>query len=248
MMNNNKHINFEILAIPIFLVVFTIVVLCGKQVWAAGEILKKADIEGIGMDYMLNVLEWNPDRLEIKVVYKGKQIKIPKEEATVDCKLPGRKRRIGRVHFICMVKVNEIVTKRLLLYADIKVTYDIYRPTQSLKMGHIIQPGDIELTRVKSDHMLRNIIASDADIVGHRLTRNLERGEALQVHMLKRVPLVKNGDRILLIIKRGPLRVTVPGVVRQNGFKNDMVRVENIQSRKIVMGTVIDSRTVHINF
>ena len=111
-----------------------------------------------------------------------------------------------------------------------------------------VQSEDVELTQLKSDHILRNIVSKETDIIGHRLIRNLEQGETILAHMVQKIPLVKNGDRILIIAKKGSLRVTAPGVVRQNGFKNDTVRVENIHSRKIILGTVIDSRTVRINF
>ena len=222
--------------------------LLGKPVWAAGQLLKVAAIEKIGKEFIFDTLEWDKDRLEIKVIYDGKKIIVPQGNVTFDCKLPGRKRRIGRVHFLCLIKVSGDIKKRLRLYADVKVAYDVYRPIQSLKMGHVIQPGDVELTRLKSDHVLRNIISDEADIMGHRLIRNLDQGETILAHMVQKIPLVKNGDRILIIAKKGSLRVTAPGVVRQNGFKNDTVRVENMHSRKIILGTVIDSRTVQINF
>jgi len=219
-----------------------------KPVWAAGQILKVAAIEKIGMDFMLDTLQWDKDRLEIKVIYEGKQILLPQGNITFDCKLPGGKRRVGRVHFLCLIKLEGNTKKRLRLYADVKVAYDVYRPIRSLKMGHVIQPGDVELIRLKSNQILRNIISDKSDIMGHRLIRNLDEGETILAHMLQKVPLVKNGDRILIIAKKGSLHVTVPGVVRQNGFKNDTVRVENIHSRKIILGTVIDSRTIQINF
>ena len=239
---------------PIYLVLFIIlgilfsVGLLGKPVWAAGQLLKVADIETIGKDFIFDTLEWDKDRLEIKVVYDGNQILVPQGNVTFDCKLPGQKRRVGRVHFLCLVKVAGNIKKRLRLYANIKVAYDVYRPIQSLKRGHVIQLGDVELTRLKSDHILRNIISDETDIVGHRLIKNLEEGEIILAHMVQKIPLVKNGDRILIIAKKGSLRVTAPGVVRQNGFKNDTVRVENMHSRKIILGTVVDSRTVQINF
>ena len=222
--------------------------LLGKPVWAAGQLLKVAAIEKIGQEFIFDTLEWDKDRLEIKVIYNGKKILVPQGNMTFDCKLPGRKRRIGRVHFLCLIKVSGDIKKRLRLYADVKVAYNVYRPIQSLKRGHVLQPGDVELTRLKSDHVLRNIISDETDIVGHRLIRNLEEGEIILAHMVQKIPLVKNGDRILIIAKKGSLRVTAPGVVRQNGFKNDTVRVENMHSRKIILGTVIDSRTVQINF
>ena len=247
-MKTYKTVKSVSLVLPITIATFLIIGLMGNPVWAAGQALKASDIEKIGKDFIFDALEWDKDRLEIKVIYEGKQILIPKENVTFDCKLPGRKRRIGRVHFLCLVKVAGETRKRLRLYADVRVAYDIYRPIRSLKRGHVIQPGDVELTQLKSDHVLRNLISDETDIMDHRLIRNLEEGETILAHMVQKIPLVKNGDRILIIANKGALRVTASGVVRQNGFKNDTVRVENLQSRKIILGTVIDSRTVQINF
>lgn len=234
--------------IPLLLTVLLSIGLLEKPVWAASQVLEVEDIEKIGLDFMLDSLEWDKDRLDVKVSYEGNKIRIPKGNIKFDCKLPGRKNRIGRVHFLCLIKVAGEPKKRLRLYADVKVAYDIYRPIQSLKMGHVIQLEDVELTQLRSDHILRNIVSDEKAIIGHRLIRNLDQGETILAHMVKKVPLVKNGDRILIIVKKGSLRVTAPGVVRQNGFKDDTIRVENMHSRKIVLGTVIDARTVQINF
>ena len=220
----------------------------GNPLWAASQTLKVAEIENFGKEFMFKTLEWDKDRLDVNVVYEGNTLLLPQGNVILDCKLPGRKRRIGRVHFLCLVKMDGETKKRLRLYADVKVSYDVYRPIRSLKMGHVIQAGDLELSQLKSDQLLRNIISDEADILGHQLIRNLEEGETLLAHMVKKIPMVKNGDRILIVANKGSLRVTAPGVIRQDGFKNDTVRVENLQSRKIILGTVIDSRTVQINF
>lgn len=216
--------------------------------WASNQILNAATLEKIGTDFMLETLQWDRERMEVSVSYEGKQLFLPQGNISFDCKLPGGKKRVGRVYFLCLIKVAGITQKRIRLYADVKVAYNVYRPVRSLKLGHIIQPGDVELARIKSDQIMRNIISEEKDIFGHRLIRDLEEGEVLAAHMIQKVPLVKNGDRILIIVQKGPLRVTAPGVVRQNGFRNDTVRVENIQSRKILLGTVIDSKTIQINF
>jgi flagella basal body P-ring formation protein FlgA len=247
-MKTNNSINLTHL-ILLFLVSISLnICLLVNPAGAVERIIKVEYIEKIGKKFIIDTLEWDKDRLEVKVVYDGKRILAPQGNTVYDCNLPGRKKRVGRVHFYCVIKVEGAVKKRLHLYADVKVAYDIYRPIQSLKMGHVIQAGDVELTRVKSDQILRNIVSDERDIIGHRLIRNLDEGETFLAHMVQKIPLVKNGDRILIIAKKGSLRVTAPGVVRQNGFKNDTVRVENIHSNKIVLGTVLDSRTVQINF
>jgi flagella basal body P-ring formation protein FlgA len=247
-MKGHKINKSGLFILAITLGIFLVLCAVDNKALAANQTLKVSKIEKIGKDFLFDTLAWDKDRLEINTVYEGNTLLLPQGKVIFDCKLPGRKRRIGRVHFLCLLKMAGETKKRLRLYADVKISYDVYRPIRSLKMGHVIQASDIELTQITSDHVLRNIISDESDIMGHKLIRNLEEGETLLTHMVKKIPMVKNGDRILIVANKGSLRVTAPGVIRQNGFKNDTVRVENLQSRKIILGTVIDSRTIQINF
>ncbi len=242
-LNSYSKVVFVFLAALILVSAFS-----GKPAWAAGQLLKKKTIEQTGREFILNALHWDKERLELKVIYEGKDVIIPRGNRVLNCKMPGGKKRIGRVQFMCFVKVDGFIKKRLRLLAQIKLRYDIFRSTRSLKRGQIIQPHDVEMVRMTSDRVIRNLVSDSNEIIGHRLIRNLEEGETILTHMLRRVPLVKRGDRILIIAQRGALRVTAPGVVKENGFKNDTIRVVNIHSRKVILGKVIDSRTIRINF
>ncbi len=247
-MKLNNYLSYSKYFLVILIAMILVTLFTGNTVWAGGKLLQKKAIEQTGRDFMLDTLQWDKERLELKVIYEGKDIIVPQGNLSLKCKLPGGKKRIGQVQFMCFIKVDGIIKKRLRLYAEINLNYDTFRITRSLKRGHIIQPQDVEMIRLKSDRLLRSLVSEDREIIGHRLIRNLEKGDTLLTHMLQKVPLVKNGDRILIIAQKGALRVTAPGVVKENGFKDDTVRVENMNSRKMVFGTVIDSRTIQINF
>ena len=206
------------------------------------------EIEARAKEFLTEALEWESSRLTVKVKYDGKELNLPEGRKTQECTLPGGKKRVGRVQFSCLVKINGRVVRRIRLHGEIKLAYNLYRTTRTLKRGHIIQPTDVQWVRVESSKVLRNTLSNPKDLIGHRLIRGLGEGDEILTHMLQRVPVVKYGDRILIVAKKGALRVTAPGVVKQEGFKNDTVRVENLHSQKIVFATVIDSRTVEIEF
>lgn len=212
------------------------------------QVLTMKTIAQEGQKYMESILHWDHDRTTIRVIYEGKSLLLPKGHLTLTYKLPGQKKRVGRVPFMGFVKLDGVIKKRLRLYADVKVAYDIFRSVRSLQRGHVIQHQDVELIRVESDKVIRNIISDESDLIGHRLIRNLDQGESFLNHMVRRIPLVKSGDRIMIVAQKGPLRVTAPGIVKENGFKNDTVKVENMQSRKMIFGTVVDSHTIRINY
>ncbi|MFQ5445149.1 MAG: flagellar basal body P-ring formation chaperone FlgA, partial [Nitrospinales bacterium] len=86
------------------------------------------------------------------------------------------------------------------------------------------------------------------EAVGNKLRRNLTQGTVISLNMLERPSLVKKGDRVLIVAQKGPLKITAPGIVREKGFQNSMVKVENIQSRKIVYARVLSSSMVSVEF
>ena len=44
------------------------------------------------------------------------------------------------------------------------------------------------------------------------------------------------------------MRITAPGAVREDGFKNSIVQVVNLETKKLVYAEVIDANTVEVKF
>ena len=85
-MKIDKMIKSIPIALPFTIAVFLTLGLMVNLVWATGQSLKVSAIEKIGKEFMFDTLEWDKDRMEIKVVYEGKQILLPREIVTLECK------------------------------------------------------------------------------------------------------------------------------------------------------------------
>ena len=212
------------------------------------QIIPADEVRVLSKQFLLDELTWDPEQLEIKIEYTGGDLTLPKGPLDWKFNLPGRKKRIGQVSFHLTLKQDGRVLRHIRVQAQVKVTYNLFKTTKQLKRGHVFEINDVESIQVQSLRFLRNKINNWDQLEGHQLTRNVEEGETLAGYMVKKVPMVKRGDRILLIAERGTLKVTAPGVVRENGFKNQMIKVENVQSHKIVYGTVLNSRTILVNY
>ncbi len=198
--------------------------------------------------FLENTLIWDSDHLEMEIFYSGGNLVIPKGVVELEYKMPGRKNRAGRVPLILNVRLNGLVKKRVRMYAEVIVIYDVLTARRGLRRNQILTERDVEWTEVRSKHVLRNVVTDLNEVIGSKITRNLDPGENLSPYMLKKVPLVKRGDRVTLIAIKGALKITVPGVAKENGFKDATVMVQNVQSKKIVYGTVVNSRTVMVNY
>ena len=48
--------------------------------------------------------------------------------------------------------------------------------------------------------------------------------------------------------EKGGMRITAPGILKEDGYENAMVRVLNIESKKVIYGWLVDSNTVKVKF
>ena len=55
-------------------------------------------------------------------------------------------------------------------------------------------------------------------------------------------------QKILIMAKKGGMTITAPGILKEDGFKNAMVQVLNIDSKKIIYGRLVDANTVKVKF
>ncbi len=110
--------------------------------------------------------------------------------------------------------------------------------------------GEKDVSLVKKD---MNLIPPDAvtdvrEVVDKRMMISLNGQEVLRQSMVEAIPLVKKGDRVLLIIDNEKFKITTFGEVKEDGRRGDWVKLVNISSKKEVSGRVVDAHTVVVEF
>ena len=107
---------------------------------------------------------------------------------------------------------------------------------------------DVWVGKAKSARTPKRVTTRMEDVVGFELKRDLGTGQPFPLNSLSRPFLVKKGDRIILVAEKGPMRITTPGIVRKRGYKDAIIEVFNVQTKKTVFGQLVDSKTVRVNY
>ncbi len=58
----------------------------------------------------------------------------------------------------------------------------------------------------------------------------------------------KKGDKVKIVAGKGVISVVTMGIAQSSGPQNSQISVENISSKKIVVGRVKDASTVEVIF
>ena len=241
--NRNKW-SLALLAVSLFF-------LASSIVWAESEskqTITTQEIKDSAENYLVNHLDWDSDSMDIEVSYDGKDLILPAGNMTLDFGTLNNSRRVGRIPLIAQVRVDGKFVKRLRMNAKVAVFQDVVRIINSIQRNNIIGKSDAIVERVRTERLLKDIPTRLNKVIGQKATQNLQKGKIVKFRDFKRVPMVERGLRVVILATKGPVKITAPGAVREEGFKNSIVQVVNIETKKTIYAEVLSANTVEVKF
>jgi len=83
-----------------------------------------------------------------------------------------------------------------------------------------------------------------AAAIGRTPRRAVKAGQVIQARLLKGVEAIRRGQAVQIVANTGPVEVTVPGTAMQNGAIDDVIRVKNASTGKVITARVTSAGTV----
>ena len=213
-----------------------------------GQILRTTEIEEGATNHLIKILPWDRDSLDIEVFYQGKDIILPLGKKDLIFKIMGSSQRAGRIPMILEIRINDQFKKRIRLNTKVLVSQKVFKTVRPVRRGEILSKDEISMEIIQTERPSKNAITRIDYVLGYETVRNLSAGEILVSNFIKKPPLGKRGEKILLMAKKGGMTITAPGILKEDGYKGAMVQVLNIESKKIIYGNLIDSNTVKVKF
>jgi flagella basal body P-ring formation protein FlgA len=130
--------------------------------------------------------------------------------------------------------------------AAVRVETGVLVATRHLHRGQVPEPGDFRIEERDIAALPGGYLTADTDLQASRLARSLRPGTVLTPSMLESLPVVKRGDTVTLLVKRGPLQIRASGKALSDAGDGARIRVRNLSSNKVVDGTVLGPRVVRI--
>lgn len=212
------------------------------------QILKADEIEENAMDHLVKTLPWDKESLEINVYYQGKDITLPPGKKELIYKIMGSSQRAGRIPMLLEIRINDQFQKRIQFNTKVLVSQKVIKTIRAVRRGEILSKDEIRAETIKTERPSKNAITNMDYALGYEASRSLSIGQILVPNFIKRPALGNRGDKILITAQKGGMIITTAGILKEDGYKDAMVRVLNIESKKIIYGRLVDSNTVKVNF
>ena len=210
--------------------------------------ISSKEIEQIVLKFIYTKLPWDKSKIRVKNIQACNEVILPTGVVTYQIYPPKNTDYLGTIPLSIQFSVDGRPEKKILVSVSIEVVTDVIVTKRPLGRNKLITGDDIELVGMDRARTPTNAITDGDYVIGKRTKRQIDAFAVLQENQIENVPIIKRGDVVLIIAESDVLKVTTLGKAKEKGCLGEVIRVENVDSRKGIYAKVIDSKSVRVEF
>lgn len=129
---------------------------------------------------------------------------------------------------------------------NVVVTQPVLVARRTLPSGHAVTADDVTLESHDVSRLNGGYLASVGELSGQRLKHQVIGGRVLTPSMLKADVIVRRGQSVTLVVRNDQMNISMAGKALTDGALNQRIRVENVNSQRVVEGLVRSPEYVEI--
>lgn len=135
----------------------------------------------------------------------------------------------------------------LYVPARLKVLDKVIVAARPLQPGHRVTAEDFTITERDLSTLHTEYTSDPRDVLGKRIKQPVLANNVLTPYVLERSRVVHRGDRVTIIARDNGLEVRMMGQALMDGAKGDEIKVRNLSSKQIVVGTVAAEGMINVH-
>ncbi len=132
-----------------------------------------------------------------------------------------------------IIRVDGRVRKNISIGGKFEALAKVAVATVSLRQDQLLTPNNVKLM-VKDVTNYNSPCTDMRLILGKRLKRSLHSGNVIELSNVEIPPLVHKGQLVKIIVNQGNIHLAATGIARANGKLNEIIRVRNTSSNKLI--------------
>jgi flagella basal body P-ring formation protein FlgA len=127
---------------------------------------------------------------------------------------------------------------------------DAFVAARDLGRDELIAAEDVRRTRVDANELssreLEGMIRSPEALVGREIRFSISEGDAITEDMIQSPTIIERGDRVVIQLTSGAVRLTASGIAGGSGREGENLRVRNLATGKYLMAAAVAPGVVTI--
>lgn len=214
----------------------------------AGTTVKEAEIRKVITDFLSERTKGLDVQLNVRKIGYSGDMKLPTGRIDYEVVAPRLWEGWGNANLGLIVRVNDRVERNLSVHVEVEALADMLVSTRPLERGEVISAADVAVQKRDLAGVGGRICRSPTEVVGKRMRTGLRANAPIRSDVVEKVPLVKSGQMVTILLENDSLRITARGQSKDAGGEGDTVMVRNLNSQKYVPARVVDMNTVKVEF
>jgi flagella basal body P-ring formation protein FlgA len=147
--------------------------------------------------------------------------------------IPGKPGVIASRRFTITYRIDGKIVKNISIRGQLKALAPVAVLTMNVPRNSILQPDMVQL-QIRDLSTLRSPCTDLREVLGKKLTRHLRSGSVLDLSSIKFPPVIQKGQLVKILISGNGMQLTATGIASMNGKQDQVIRVMNSGSKKIV--------------
>jgi flagella basal body P-ring formation protein FlgA len=144
------------------------------------------------------------------------------------------------------VSVNGRKFRTIFPRLEVKVFQTVVVAKNRIQRGGIANGGDVALQRTAVSGSVQAPLTSMISVLGAEATRDIQPGTVLTAGMFRLPTLIKAGDMVNIVLTSGGLTIVYQGQARTAGAMGQLIKVQNLQSKREFTARVAGPNRVEI--
>jgi flagella basal body P-ring formation protein FlgA len=212
------------------------------------QVIGPQDFEGLFKEHVLRNAPWPRDRIHFEKISVPGPVRLPQGIIHEEV----RNRRIGDyegdVSLLVFLWVDGALVRKVPVTGRVSIAREVIKAARKIHVGEVIAEKDLQRVEERQLATKDDMLTSMDQIVGKRAIRSIESGQRFTRRMIEDLPLVKSGERVIIMAENERIRITAIGSALEDGAVGEQVRVINITSGKEISATVRDKGHLAVTF
>lgn len=183
-----------------------------------------------------------------RLLASSRDLFLPRGDISYEIQERGTHRKEGGYWtYEVLFSVDSKLVQKVPVRTYLKVYKEVYVAKHEIRSETVVQESDLLAVRRTVDRMPQNYVTDKQQLVGKIATRHINPKEVLKGSSFSTPPLVKVGDRLLIVYETPNLLLSVQGVSMAKGHLGERIPVRNTESKMVVYAQVKSRNLVQVN-
>ena len=187
-------------------------------------------------------------RVSVRILFPKKSLTVQAGKLHLEVEKLAGGARMGRRSFRVGLFINGQFLKTINVVGEVKAQATVTTPVRWIKPNEVVVEEDITAMTVDVPSLTHDFILNQEDVIGKQVLRPLPPRQPIRKIMLDDPPIVHKGDRVMIEVRKGGLFVQAVGLAKADGKSGDTIPVQNKNSGRELIGTILRAGLVEVEF